>query len=746
MIEAIHTKVEGRARFRVEGLRGSEPLRAILEQRLAQEKDILEASASALTGTIRVSFNSNNNHHTIAFLLEDILVAIAPSGNGDGAAGRSAAAMVAAHAPQARQLPVETLKRFLTPPTEDRSRDRKPWHVLEAETVASITRSDPAAGLPAPIAAERLKEYGPNHLPKPVARSGAQIFLEQLNSLPVYLLGAAAGISLATGGVLDAAVIGGVVLANAVIGYFTESGAEKTMDALKELVHPTAEVIRGGREIYIPAEEVVVGDILALKPGTCVAADCRILAAARLSIDESMLTGESMPVHKEAGVLKHENTPLADRTNLAFMGTLVTGGQGLAVVVATGRFTEVGLLQTMLTETQTPKTPIEKQLALMGNQLVAACGAVCGVVFGIGFVRGYGLVQMLKMSISLAASAVPEGLPAAATINFAMGITDLRRQGVLVRRLQAVETLGAVQTVCLDDPGTITCNRMSVSEIVAGGRRHAVSEDLMTTPPAAGTSWPWARSGTCSPSARSATRSRSPDAHGNGEPDMFGSSTEKALARLAVRAGIDIVGLQDDFNFLGLKLRAENRLYMSSLHSCPSQDCRYIFTKGSPHDVLDLCDRKMVNGRVVALSEERRQQIHIENDRMAGRGLRVLGFAFNRFRLNEDIDESAPMVWLGLAGMVDPMRTGVEKLIEPFHRAGIDTVMITGDQSATAHVVARDSTWAGKPLKMLDSASHLAGPGVAGGARQERARLRARQPGPQAAIVQAFQQVGRSWP
>jgi len=508
-----------------------------------------------------------------------------------------------------------------------------------------------------------------------------------------------------TGGILDAVVIGGVVLANAVIGYFTESGAEKTMESLKELVHPTADVIRDGREIHMAVEEVVVGDLLVLKPGTYIAADARIIKADRLSIDESMLTGESLPVHKEAGRMKHENTPLADRANMVYMGTLVTGGQGLAVVVATGRFTEVGMLQAMLSETETPRTPIELQLTLMGNQLVIACGAICGVVFGIGFVRGYGLIQLLKIAISLAASAVPEGLPAAATVNFALGISDLRRHGVLVRRLQAVETLGAVQTVCLDKTGTITENRMSVTEIAAGHGRHEVSDDCIAPLPDGHDILTIGEIRHLLIVCALCNEIKITRRDENGKVELFGSSTEKALMQVALEAGIDIVGLQDDFRFVDLRLRSENQLYMSSLHSCPSEDCRYIFTKGSPHEVLDLCDREMVDGRVVVLTEERRQEIHIENDRMAGRGLRVLGFAFNRFGLNQEIDETAPMVWLGLAGMSDPVRKGVKELIDVFHRAGIETVMITGDQSTTAYAVARELDLGGeKPLKILDSA------------------------------------------
>ncbi|MCU0538513.1 MAG: cation-transporting P-type ATPase, partial [Desulfobacterales bacterium] len=703
MIQAIHTQVEGRARFRIEGLFGSEHLKRLLEQRLSREKDIFAASANILTGNILVNFNSNNNHHSIRFLLEEILVEVRDKGLPQIP---PAEPIEPGAAPSpARKLPVETLKRFLSPEAEGPAHLQKPWHTLDAAAAAAILRTDARTGLASSEAAERLQAYGANLLPKPKPRSGAEIFFQQLNTLPVMLLGAAAGISVLTGGLLDAAVIGGVVLANAVIGYFTESGAEKTMESLKDLVHPTAEVIREGRPVHLAVEEVTVGDILVLKPGTYVAADSRILTADRLSVDESMLTGESLPVHKEPARLKHENTPLADRANMVYMGTLVTGGQGLAAVVAVARFTQVGMLQAMLSETRTPPTPIELQLERMGNQLVTACGAICGVVFGIGFLRGYGLVQMLQMSISLAASAVPEGLPAAATINFAMGITDLRRHGVLVRRLQAVETLGAVQTICLDKTGTITENRMTVTEILAGPTRFAVAGDLLGPAPDGRDVLAIGEIRHLLIACALCNEIKITVDKESGEVTLFGSSTETALMRVAAGTGIDIVGLQEDFRFVGLRLRAENRLYMSSLHSCPSEDCRYSFTKGSPHDVLDLCDREMVNGRVRALTEERRQEIHIENDRMAGRGLRVLGFAFNRFTMQQPIDEAAPMAWLGLAGMEDPIRPGVAELIAVFQRAGIETVMITGDQSTTAYAVARELNLGGeRPLKILDSA------------------------------------------
>ena len=326
-------------------------------------------------------------------------------------------------------------------------------------------------GLDGQEIAGRRTKFGGNSLPTVKERSGWEVFLDQLKSLPNYLLGAAAGISVLTGGLIDGVVILGVVLANAAIGYVTEHKAEKAIESLKRLVHPKAEVLRSGSAIEIDVEDVVRGDVLILKPGSFVAADARVVRCSRLSVDESMLTGESLPVDKTHRSLRRENTPLAERRNMVFAGTQVTGGEGVAVVVAVGRYTEIGHLQTLMAETVSPKTPIERQLEKTGDHLVVLFLAICALVMLVGFLRGYGLLQMLRLSVSLAASAVPEGLPAAATVNLALGITRMKDHHVLIRNLKAIETIGAVQTICLDKTGTITWNRMSVARIFADGRQ-----------------------------------------------------------------------------------------------------------------------------------------------------------------------------------------------------------------------------------------------------------------------------------
>ena len=282
------------------------------------------------------------------------------------------------------------------------------------------------------------------------------MFLGQFRSLPVALLGASAVVSVLTGGLADALVILAVVMVNATLGYITESQAEKTIKSLTGPVQPFALTIRAGVLQTVPAAELVAGDLLVLAPGNTVAADARLLEARRLTVDESSLTGESMPVAKHAARLAVTDVPLANRDNMVYRGTLVTGGQGLAVVVATGAASEIGRIQQLAGEAQSPETPMERQLRVLGNQVVWIAIGVCGGVFVVGLLRGYGALQMLKTAVSLAVAAVPEGLPTVATTTLALGLRNMRRQKVLIRHLEAVETLGAVQTICLDKTGTLT--------------------------------------------------------------------------------------------------------------------------------------------------------------------------------------------------------------------------------------------------------------------------------------------------
>jgi Ca2+-transporting ATPase len=624
------------------------------------------------------------------------------------------------------------------------------WHLMTAGAVLQTFHSSKATGLSLTSAQEHLQTYGPNLLPESEPRSGLEIFWEQLNSLPVGLLTVAAGISVFTGGLVDAAVIMGVVVINATIGYITESQSERTIHSLKSLVHPSAVVVRDQSVKEIRAEEVVPGDILVLKPGSYVTADSRLLEAHRLSVDESALTGESLPVSKITEPLTAPDLPLADRVNMVYMGTLVTGGQGLAVVVATGRFTEIGKIQALAGEAESPETPMERQLDQMGAQLVLVSGGVCALVFGIGLLQGYGFLEMLKMAISLAVAAVPEGLPTVATTTLALGILNMRKQHVLIRRLDAVETLGCVQTICLDKTGTLTLNRMSVVSTYVGMQRIHIADGIFT----AGEEHidPLAYDELVKLAQVCVLCSETEIETQDGQYILKGSPTENALVHMAISAGVNILALREAHPVLNTQLRAENRNFMSTMHSVTPDSVDYdsrlplVAVKGSPSEVLAMCEWHIKDGVRVPLTDTDRLAIETENERMAGEALRVLGGAYRYIDgEGKDAEVHDRLTWLGLVGMADPVRVGVKDVIEGFHHAGIDTVMITGDQSPTAYAIGKElSLGRNGHLEILDS-THLANvdPEVMK-ALAEKVQVFARvSPAHKLQIVQALQRAGK---
>ena len=793
MVQAIHASVKGRARYKIKGLYRSESLKKHIEFRLAEKEGISRFSVNALTGNILVFFNSNNNTHTIASVIEGIAIEYSNEKTthrgtksrsnpiGAGQSLQSAKHEIASPSTRNDSAKKSIISRRKLRKSVIHAEDQtvKTWHFMEAQGVLDLFGVDKSHGLSCESTIENLKKYGPNVLPESVPRSGLSILMGQFMSLPVALLGVAAGVSVLTGGLADAVVIMGVVAINAAIGYTTESHAEKTIHSLKSLVRPSALVIRDGNIKEIGAEQVVPGDILVLRPGSYVAADARLIAAHHLSIDESALTGESMPVLKSAEAMSPDSiasdVPLADRVNMVYMGTLVTGGQGLAVVVATGRFTEIGKIQTLVGEAKPPETPMERQLSRMGTQLVIIGGAVCGVVFVIGLLRGYGLLQMLKTSISLAVAAVPEGLPTVATTTLALGIRKMRRHNVLIRHLDAVETLGSVQTICLDKTGTITMNRMSVVSIYTGMRRIMVSGGnfLLESKDVRRQLLHGRKSCVnpyqCDELLRlihvSVLCNESEVTRQNDRHVVNGSPTENALIHAAISSGVDISTLREKFPLLKIQHRSENRNFMATIHGIKvhgseNHHGKVIAVKGSPNEVLSMCGFHLKDGKKAPLTEDDRLNIEIENERMAGDALRVLGVAYAFIdegiessklqTLNSKINSelltlNSELIWLGLVGMADPIRDGVKELIGAFHGAGIDTVMITGDQSPTAFAIGNELNLSkGEQLQILDS-THLAdvNPDVMK-ALCERVHVFSRvSPAHKLQIVQALQSAGK---
>ncbi|TVP71284.1 MAG: cation-transporting P-type ATPase [Leptolyngbya sp. LCM1.Bin17] len=559
------------------------------------------------------------------------------------------------------------------------------WHSLPLEAVLSQWAADGDRGLSLTEAHDRLDQYGPNALAASQGRSALGLWVEQCLSWPVGLLAVAALLSVATGNPIDAVVIMGVVVINAIIGYTTESQSERIIRALQDELTPTALVRRDGQDLTLDATQVVPGDLLLLRAGQAVAADARLIDCDRLALDESALTGESLPVTKHLSPLT-KDAPLADRRNLVFKGTLVTRGVGQAIVVATGSDTEIGQIQALVDSTETLDTPLQQQLARVSGQLVLLCSGVCTVIFAAGALRGYGLLHTLKIAISLAVAAVPEGLPAVATTTLALGIQAMRRHKILIRALNAVETLGAVQVVCLDKTGTITANRMAVQVVALGqGDLPGVAVDL----PALATPNPafdrlLTAAVLCNASQVLPGVER--------DPQLQGSATENALLTLALESGVAIDPLRQRYPLVALNPRQEDRMLMSTLHRTPSGG-GLVAVKGSPTQVLECCSHWLVNDQVMPLRDEDRLSLKTRNQTMANQTLRVLAIADRPLEAAPDLDSLDPssyeqdLTWLGLVGLADPIREEVPELIAAFHRAGIDTVMVTGDQRSTAKAI-----------------------------------------------------------
>jgi Ca2+-transporting ATPase len=630
----------GRYRLADPRLRGAPERAEAARLALLGVPGVTQASASAVTGTALV--------RCAASVTPSRLCAVVGAALGDPPRARSLSAAA----------PAEPFA------------DPHAWHAMPAAAVAAALGCAPKRGLTPAEAAARLGAGGPNLLARAEGRSAATIFAEQLTSVPVALLGASAVVSVVTGGVADAVAIGAVVLLNAGIATVTERSAERTIRGLSDVSPAPVPAIRGGKRILLPVAGLVPGDLILLEPGTLVPADARLIAATDLTVNESALTGESLPVTKDAAARVPVETPLAERCGMVFRGTGVTGGSGVAIVTATGAATEIGRIQALLGGVRPPQTPIERQLGEVGRELVLVNGVICAAVAGIGLLRGQPWPVMLRTAISLAVAAVPEGLPAVATTTLALGIQDMRDKQILVRRLDAVETLGAVEVVCLDKTGTLTVNRMATTALHLDGALLA---------PAALTG---AHRDVAAALLEAAALCSDVAADADG---LAGSPTETALVRAAQDLGLDLVSLRERWPTKQTWPRAEGRKRMTTLHR--GRGGALLAVKGDPAEVLALCTQRLAATGEVPMDAKARKAILGANDRMAAQALRVLGVA--RREGGGDARDEQGLTWLGLAGLADPLRPGAAEAIHALHVAGIRTMMITGDQSATAYAIAK---------------------------------------------------------
>lgn len=743
MIKQVHNAVPGRIRYNVNGLYRCKNLKRILEAEVPGVNEVTSVKASVLTGNLLVVFDPACNPLKITHLIAEITLEYLKE-------SKDASSAIEAETDSSHQKKSKVITRKKELPADQAPEyicravqiPVKPWHLLPISEALELGLSDPDQGLSNQQALENLSKYGPNKVVSAGGRSRLRMFMEQFQSLPVGMLAIGAGLSAVSGGLMDAVAIMTVVFINSVIGFLTEDEADRTISSLNNLVKPSCLVIREQEVIQLQSEDVVIGDLLVLRPGVYVAADARLIQASHLTVDESVLTGESLPVHKSVDPLKGSEISLGDRVNMVYGGTLVTGGQGLAVVVAIGPCSEVGQIQAMVTEARPPETPVERQLDEVGAQLVFASSVICGAVFVMGLVRGTGFVEMLKTAVSLAVAAVPEGLPTVATTTLALGVKNMRKHKALFRNLDAVCALGSVQTVCLDKTGTLTMNSMRVTRIVTRDKSVEVNEQGFI-----------AENGTFAPMDCKDFRkileisvlcNDSEIISNNGDFSLKGSPTENALLHVAMASGMDVNDIRESYPKIGANYRSDNRLFMTTLHAHKFKR-RLMGLKGSPVETLGKCMSQLVDGNKTPLTEEDISWIESVNEDMAGEGLRVLGVAYKRLEADEPEEEENGFIWLGLVAMTDPVRKGVKECIEAFHTAGIDTVMITGDQSATAYALGKSLSLSGngKALKILDSEALAGDPEVMKGLCKDVQVFARVSPSNKLQIVQTLQGTGK---
>ena len=551
------------------------------------------------------------------------------------------------------------------------------------------------AGLTEDGARDRLVQYGPNELTGKKKTPAIIVFLRQFLSPLIYVLLAAVGISIIVGHFIDAGVIMGVLLLNAVIGFIQETRAEKAMEALIQMAAPRARVRRGGRVQLIPAREMVPGDVLLLETGDRVPADARLVEVSNLKVNEAMLTGESMPVDKCTSIMPEE-APMAERKNMVHMGTIVTYGRANAMVVRTGMLTDIGQIATAIQEIKPEKTPLQKDIGNLSRYIVILFLGISILLVVLGVVKGLGWLEIFLLAVAAAVSAIPEGLPTVVTVVLAVGMRLMARRNAIIRKLVAVETLGAATVICSDKTGTLTLNEMTVQRLYIDGRWlevtgegylpkgefrrdgqvvRAENEPALTTLLRIGV--------LCN------------DALLTGENeeccDIFGDPTEGALLVVAGKAGMNKEQMEKTFPRLDEIPFQSEKQYMATLH--PRDGGRVVYVKGAVERLLSLSRYYLKRDKVVPLTEADTAAIMQANTAMAEQAMRVMAMAYVDLPPDtqelRDQDIRGKLVFAGLAGMADPPREEAKEAVGLCKQAGIKVVMITGDHKVTAEAIAR---------------------------------------------------------
>ena len=553
----------------------------------------------------------------------------------------------------------------------------KKYYLENISDVFSAVESTPN-GLSGAQASQRLARDGKNRLEEAKKKSILRRFIEQLlNPMILVLIGAAvvSAVTAALGhekeGYADVVIILVVVILNAVLGVYQESKAEKAIEALQKMAAATSKVLRDGELITVKSEEIAVGDVLVLEAGDAVPADCRLFECASMKVEESALTGESVPVSKlvDRLVPKGQDVALGDRKNMAYMGSTVAYGRGKAVVTATGMHTEMGKIATAITQAEDGETPLQKKLTQLSKILTWLVLGICVFIFAFGLLRGHdfhlqAILDTFLIAVSLAVAAIPEGLAAVVTIVLSIGVTNMSKRNAVIRKLTAVETLGCAQIICSDKTGTLTQNKMTVVE------HFGAEEPLLAQAMALCT-----------------------DAEVKDDGSVVGEPTEAALVSYGLSLSLNKKELKKALPRVGEAPFDSMRKMMSTVHE--AQEGQYIqYTKGAPDVVLSRCTKIREGGEAIPLTQEKREEILQQNKAMADKALRVLAAAYRAYGSLPDSFEpeqlEQELIFIGLTGMIDPVRPEVKAAVAECREAGIRPIMITGDHRDTAVAIAKE--------------------------------------------------------
>ncbi len=564
------------------------------------------------------------------------------------------------------------------------------WHTLKVEEVLSELKAD-EGGLSSKEAKLRLKKFGLNDIEKKRRIDPIKIFFRQFKSFLILILIIAALISAILESLTDAYIIMGIILINAALGFTQEYKAEKAMEALKRLAAPKSKVIRNGKEVEISSKKIVPGDIILLESGDRIPADARLIKAMSLKVDESILTGESVPVTKDTKPLTDET--LAERKNMVFLGTTVSYGKSLAVVVDTGMQTEMGKIAKMIQKDETNPTPLQRRLNDFGKWMGLVVVIMCLITFLFGILRGLEIFQMFLTSIALAVSAVPEGLPAIVTATLAFGMRRMAKRNALVRKLTAIETLGCTTVICADKTGTMTTNEMTARKLYCDGKMIDISKvgfepkgelvsDGMKNPKEDMHVRLLLRIGLLCNDARLEYEEE--------KWKIIGDPTEGALVVAAAKADMWKDKIKKEYPTIAEFPFSSERKRMTTIHKTVEGNFAYV--KGAPETILELCKYTYKNKQVQKLEKGEEEKILINIHRLASEGFRVIGFAYKKVEKIESTPENVEnnLIFVGLAAMIDPPREEVKDSIKVCKQAGIKVIMITGDHELTAMAVARE--------------------------------------------------------